>query len=409
MTKINSNKLLRLLMIVPTYYGVTGEAVNERQLSLGLAKCSKLVYVITSVGFKQIFTSRRKELKVDLPRNIKVIPIIMMPRPHPFLTPFVTITHSFFVALIAIIFKMSNIIDAVYVRSSLLAVGPLVLKKQLKNLATVIPGFIGDELASKIKNRTLGSFTKSLCDMIDQWVIRRTEILLVHGSFFGEKLRQKYRFSDNKYLLSVAPGVDLREIEKIRGRVKPTGGVRIGFVGSLVWWQGVDILIKALQLVQKRHTEAQLYIVGDGPMLSPIKSLIERCGVNAVLTGSLTHEKALELLSTFYALVIPSRSASNTETKLPMKMVEAFALGIPVLITKHEVIVSLFKNGDEVLYIDDLSPSSVAEKILTIIERPEIRERLSEKGLKLTGNFDYDKIAEKLTKVLDEFIHRNRP
>jgi glycosyltransferase involved in cell wall biosynthesis len=318
------------------------------------------------------------------------------------------ITYSFFATLVAAIFKASNIIDAVYVRNSLLAVGPLVLKKQLKNLATVIPGFIGDELANTIKNRTLRSFVKSLCDKMDQWVIRQTEILLVHGSFFGEKLRQKYGFANDKCPLSVAPGVDLRKIEKMRERIEPTREVRIGFIGSLVWWQGVDILVEAMQLVQKSHPEVQLYIVGDGPMLNSIKSLIERCGVNAVLTGSLTHENALKLLSTFYALIIPSRSASNTETKVPMKMVEAFALGIPVLITKHKVIVSFFKNEDEVLYIDDLSPSSVAEKILILIERPELRERLSKNGLKLANNFDYDKIAEKLTNVLWKFIDKNK-
>jgi len=394
-------------MIVPAYYGGTGDAVNERQLSLALAGHSKSVYVIAFVGLKQIFTRQRRELKVDMPRNMKVIPI-MMPCPPHFLTPLAMITYSFFVALIAVIFKMLDIIDAVYVRNSLLAVGPLVFKKQIKNLATVIPGFVGDELSSTIKNRTLRSFVKSLCDKVDQQVIHRTEILLVHGSFFGEKLRQKHRFTNDKCLLSVAPGVDMRKIKKIREQVEPTKELRIGFIGSLVWWQGVDILVEAMRVVQESHPEAQLYIVGDGPMLKLIKSLIKRCGVNAVLTGTLNHDDALKLLGTFYALVIPSRSASNTETKIPMKLVEAFALGIPVLITKHNVVVSLFKNEKDVLYIDNLSPSGVAEKILEIIEKPLLREKLRKNELKLANNFDYDKIARRLINVIEKTVDKNK-
>ena len=407
MIEINSSKSLRLLMIVPAYYGGTGDAVNERQLSLALAGRSKSVYVIAFVGLKQIFTSRRRELKVDMPRNMKVIPI-MMPCPPPFFIPLVMITYSFFVALIAVIFKILDIIDAVYVRNSLLAVGPLIFKKQIKNLATAIPGFVGDELSSTIKNRTLRSFVKSLCDKVDQQVIHRTEILLVHGSFFGEKLRQKHGFTNDKCLLSIAPGVDMRKIEKIREQVEPTKELRIGFIGSLVWWQGVDILVEAMRVVQESHPEAQLYIVGDGPMLKLIKSLTKRCSVNAVLTGTLNHDDALKLLGTFYALVIPSRSASNTETKIPMKLVEAFALGIPVLITKHKVVVSLFKNEKDVLYIDNLSPSGVAEKILEIIEKPLLREKLRKNELKLANNFDYDKIARRLINVIEKTVDKNK-
>lgn len=167
-----------------------------------------------------------------------------------------------------------------------------------------------------------------------------------------------------------------------------------------MWWQGVDILVKAMFLVQKLHPEVKLYIVGDGPMRKHLKLLIEKYSINGILLGPLAHESALQLLRTFSALVIPSRPASNTETKLPMKMIEASALGIPVLITKHRVITSLFKNLEDVLFIEDLSPSGVAKVILIIIENQQLRKKLSENCLRLAVNFDYNKIAKELTSVL---------
>lgn len=80
---------------------------------------------------------------------------------------------------------MLDVIDAVYIRSPLLAIAPSLLKRKLKKMAVVIPRFTGDELASKIKNRILKMFIYSLYGKIDQQVIRKSEILLVHGSFFG--------------------------------------------------------------------------------------------------------------------------------------------------------------------------------------------------------------------------------
>jgi len=91
-----------------------------------------------------------------------------------------------------------------------------------------------------------------------------------------------------------------------------------------------------------------------------------------------------------------------------MKLVEAFALGVPVLITKHKVVVSLFKNEKDVLYIDDLSPSGVAEKILEIIEKPLLREKLRKNELKLANNFDYDKIARRLINVIEKTVDKNK-
>jgi len=401
-----SNSSVKLLMIVPSYYGWSGDAVNERELSFALSRHVKYVYIIALVGLKQILTKRREELKIDLRRNMKVIPI-PMPYPPKFIIPLIMILYSFLIITpIAIVLKKSNMINAVYIRNSLLAVGPIAFKKRFKNLATVIPSLVGDELTSRMKNKLLKSLIKSLCDKIDQFVIERTDILLTHGWTLAEVLMQKYKCIKNKCLLSVGPGVDLRKIRVLRKQIKPVKELRVGFIGSLSWWQGVDILVKAMKIVQKTRPDVRLYIVGGGSELKFIKGMVEKLAVNATLTGPIPHNDALKLLGTFYVLVIPSRKAFNTETKIPVKMVEAFAMGIPVLITNHKVIISHFKNEYDVLYIDDLSPIGVAKKILMLIENPDLRERLSKNSLRFAREFDYNKMAEKLKDAYEKFMNQ---
>ena len=59
-------------------FGWTGNAVNERQLVTALAKKIEKCHVITFVGFKKVFTDRRRELEVSLPKNVTSIPLLFI-------------------------------------------------------------------------------------------------------------------------------------------------------------------------------------------------------------------------------------------------------------------------------------------------------------------------------------------
>jgi len=51
--------------------------------------------------------------------------------------------------------------------------------------------------------------------------------------------------------------------------------------------------------------------------------------------------KNLALLSVFDVLVMPSVRMSTTSSNIPIKLLEAWALGMPVVITKHKIFESL--------------------------------------------------------------------
>jgi len=92
---------------------------------------------------------------------------------------------------------------------------------------------------------------------------------------------------------------------------------------------------------------------------------------------------------------------STTETIIPIKVLEAWALGVPVIITKHEVFVeSGIKDRKHVVYCEP-EPSNVANAILLILKNEEIKKKLSKNGPKLAEEFSYDKIAKRLLKVVN--------
>ena len=71
-------KLERLWAFVPSFYGRTGNAVNERQLLMAVASRVKKCYVVSFVGFTQAFLKDRDDLKENLPKNMTIIPIPLL-------------------------------------------------------------------------------------------------------------------------------------------------------------------------------------------------------------------------------------------------------------------------------------------------------------------------------------------
>jgi len=143
-------------------------------------------------------------------------------------------------------------------------------------------------------------------------------------------------------------------------------------------------------------------IVGDGPERGKIETLCKKLKVNCYITGFVRHENALRYLSIFDVLVIPSISISTTESNIPIKIIEAWALGVPVIATAHEIFRHMnLKDREDVVFCEP-NPEDVANKILTVLKNTELRKKLSEKGLSLAKNYYYNIIAQSVLKVFEK-------
>jgi glycosyltransferase involved in cell wall biosynthesis len=66
-------------------------------------------------------------------------------------------------------------------------------------------------------------------------------------------------------------------------------------------------------------------------------------------------------------MVLPRRKTPTTESGIPIKVVEAWALGVPVIVTKHQVFLDYrIKNYEDVIYCEP-EPNSIANAILTLL------------------------------------------
>ena len=103
---------------------------------------------------------------------------------------------------------------------------------------------------------------------------------------------------------------------------------RILFIGRLVYYKGVDVLLNAFSMVRG----AQLFIAGDGPLRSQLEEQAKDLGIagNVVFLGRVDDERLKELLYDCDMFVLPS--VANSEA-FGIVQIEAMACSKPVINT----------------------------------------------------------------------------
>jgi glycosyltransferase involved in cell wall biosynthesis len=167
------------------------------------------------------------------------------------------------------------------------------------------------------------------------------------------------------------------------------------FIGRLVDWKALDIVIAALEQVP----EASLDVIGDGPMLERWRTLATRLGLIARVRfhGWLPQAACANFLTNSCALVLPSLYECGGAVVL-----EAMAMARPVIATAW---------GGPADYLDPscgilVEPTGrtaliqgFAESMRRLIDSPAQRERMGAAGReKLLRNFDWHR---KIDLILD--------
>jgi glycosyltransferase involved in cell wall biosynthesis len=117
---------------------------------------------------------------------------------------------------------------------------------------------------------------------------------------------------------------------------------RLVNVGRLAEQKGQLLLVEAAAALRDRGHDFELVIVGDGPLREDLEALIDRLGLGdrVRITGFLDNRAVRRELEAARALVLPSFAEG-----LPVVIMEALALGRPVIATYIAGIPELVESG----------------------------------------------------------------
>ncbi len=183
---------------------------------------------------------------------------------------------------------------------------------------------------------------------------------------------------------------------------------RVLFVGRLTESKGLTILLKAFKIIANKYPDSELVIVGDGPLRKNLENLAYELGIESktIFKGFLTGEPLLNEYREAMVFVLPSiETKGGSSEGLGVVLLEALSMGIPVVGANIGGIPDIIINGETGLLAEPGNHQDLAEKIINLIESPDLRRTLTEKGQQhLKANFTWNKIVDKMDVVYKKFF-----
>ncbi len=148
--------------------------------------------------------------------------------------------------------------------------------------------------------------------------------------------------------------------------------VEIVSVGRLVRMKGFDILIDACNNLIKRGVNLNVTIIGNGPLKQDLHHQINMFNLqnHIVLKDYCPPSEIKEHLSTASIFILPCRydEIMKTQDGIPVALMEAMAIGTPVISTSISGIPELISNGENGFIVQPENPELLSKKVQNILQ-----------------------------------------
>jgi glycosyltransferase involved in cell wall biosynthesis len=160
----------------------------------------------------------------------------------------------------------------------------------------------------------------------------------------------------------------IRDRGEARARLGlPPDRLTVCYVGNLKSEKGISDLIEAMgHLDQSGFRDADLVVVGDGPLAEPLRARVNSLGLSerVKFVGCRPHEEIPDWISACNALCLPSHREG-----CPNVVLEALAAGRPVVATAVGGVPELLHEGNGVI-VPPHDPRRLAEGLKAALIRP---------------------------------------
>jgi glycosyltransferase involved in cell wall biosynthesis len=172
-------------------------------------------------------------------------------------------------------------------------------------------------------------------------------------------------------------------------------GPTLVFAGRLAAQKAVDVALQAVARVDG----LQLVLAGDGPDAGRLRGLAGELGLDgrARFLGPQPRETVFELLRAADAVVLSSKWEN-----FPHVLVEALAVGTPVIAAATGGVPEIVRDGENGLLVAPEDPEGLAEAMRRYFDDPALRERLRGAAPPSVERFAPERIYGRLVEILGE-------
>lgn len=179
----------------------------------------------------------------------------------------------------------------------------------------------------------------------------------------------------------------------------------IVYPGSLNYHQGLDIAVRAVNILQNNTPKVELHIYGEGPAKESLISLVRELNLerHVFIKDHVSNDEIINIMKNADLGIVPKRADSFGNEAFSTKILEFMALGVPVVVSATKIdqyyfdesFVKFFKAGDE----NDLS-----ENILALMKDQDLRKRLIVNAFKYVSENSWERKKSIYLNILNSLI-----
>ena len=179
------------------------------------------------------------------------------------------------------------------------------------------------------------------------------------------------------------------------------------FPGGLQWHQGLDIALRAFQIVSPLAPAAEFHIYGDGMMKSSLVDLTRELGLEAKVRffDPIPVRDIVEVMANADLGVVPKRADSFGNEAYSTKIMEFMSLGIPVVVSSTKI--DRFYFDDSVVrFFESGNVAALADAMLEMIRNPEQRRAMAARASEYAVRNSWDTRKGDYLNLVDSLFDR---
>lgn len=207
--------------------------------------------------------------------------------------------------------------------------------------------------------------------------------------------------------IALIPGSGV-DIELLTPLTEPDGPFTVAFVGRLLYDKGVEALVRAHEILNKRGVRVRALLAGvpdpSNPASIPEPTLAHwRQRENLVLIGHV--EDVRTVWAKAHVAILPSRREG-----LPKSLLEAAACGRPLIASDVPGCREIARHGVNALLVPPDDPEALAHAIATLMNDPDIRIRFGRASRQIVvADFSSARIADEIVALYARLLAQAVP
>lgn len=209
-----------------------------------------------------------------------------------------------------------------------------------------------------------------------------------------------------KKMVLIPSGIDLNRFHDVQVPKDfrkqwgiPGNCVLVGTVASMVGHKDYPTLLHSARLVLNQTQGVHFCFVGNGPEEKRIRAMADQLGLTSHVVFAGFQSYVGIFLKSFNIFVLASKKEG-----LGSSLLDAQALGIPVVACASGGIPEIVIHGKNGLLVPPQDSSRLAEAILQLVKNPSLRQKLGEMGAEMVKKFDIRNTVEKYVQLYEELM-----